>query len=84
MTSPRQVVSEFIKLGYITPKQINEALATTQISPNIASWFIVLEVQACVITYSLQYITLNILWVCLTLLDLLRFDMFNQLSFTHA
>lgn len=38
MTSARQVISEFIRRGTIKPKDINEALNETKISPNIESW----------------------------------------------
>ena len=39
MPSSRQVISNFIRRGYIKPKQINEALICTEVSPNIDSWF---------------------------------------------
>lgn len=39
MPSTRQVISNFIRRGYIPQKQINDALICTQVSPNITSWF---------------------------------------------
>jgi uncharacterized membrane protein len=38
MLSSRQIVSDFIKRGYIQPAQINEALNCTQVSPTINNW----------------------------------------------
>ena len=39
MPSSRQIISDFIKRGYIQPTQINQALTCTQVSPTINQWF---------------------------------------------
>jgi len=39
MPSSRQIVSDFIKRGYVQPAQINDVLNCTQVSPSISNWF---------------------------------------------
>lgn len=39
MLSARQIVNDFIRRGHIQPKQINDALHCTKVTPSINSWF---------------------------------------------
>lgn len=59
MPSSRQVISDFIRRGYIKPKQINDALICTQVSPNVDSWFKFIErLLLCLGALSLGFSTL--------------------------
>lgn len=59
MPSSRQIISDFIKRGYIQPTQINKALTCTQVSPTINQWFQFLDrLLLCLGALSIGFATL--------------------------